>query len=110
LFVMFPDRAPGIGLLLLRLGLAAAACCPWPTGAWQQWLVASGALLMAVGWLTPLAVAMVAMALCMVRADPVLAVIPLSLWLLGPGAYSVDACLFGRRVLVRRPPQGPPKE
>lgn len=110
LFVMFPDRAPGIGLLWLRLGLSASVCWPWPQASWLQWAAAFAAVLLLAGWLTPLAVAAATTGLLLGRADPLLAALPLCLLLLGPGAYSLDACLFGRRVLVRGRRGDPPKE
>lgn len=110
LFVMFPDRAPGIGLLWLRLCLATALCWPWPDAAAQQWLLAILSLLLGSGWLTPLAVVASVAWLLFDGAPPSLVVLPVCLLLLGPGAYSLDACLFGRRVLVGRRRGDPPKE
>lgn len=110
LFVMFPDRVPGVGLLWLRAALAASVCWPWPHAPGLQWLAAAAAVLLLAGWLTPLAVLLAAASLGLGRADLVLAVLPACLLLLGPGAYSLDACLFGRRVLVRRGRGDPPKE
>ena len=110
LFVMFPDRAPGIGLLWLRLCLAAALCWPWPVAAWQQWVAASAALLLALGGLTPLAVALATLVLWTGKGGAALVLLPACLLLLGPGAYSLDACLFGRRVLLAARRMPPPKE
>ncbi|AWH21740.1 hypothetical protein [Stenotrophomonas sp. ZAC14D2_NAIMI4_6] len=104
LFVMFPDRAPGIGLLWLRLCLAAAL---WPAQAPGSgvWLVCMGAqVLLLLGWLTPLAVPLALLGLWLQAAPWPLLALPVALFLLGPGAYSVDARQFGRRVLERGPP------
>lgn len=110
LFVMFPDRAPGIGLLWIRLCLAVAMCSPWPGVAWQQWGAASAALLLALGGLTPLAVALAMLVLWTGKGGAALVLLPACLLLLGPGAYSLDACLFGRRVLLAARRVPPPKE
>jgi hypothetical protein len=119
---MFPAGAPGWGMLTLRIGVAASLHID-PGGHFTvhpNLLVfvclaaLSGSL--ALGLLTPLAsllagaveVAMQLMGttsvvLAAVLLGPLDAVV---LLLLGPGAYSLDARLFGRRVLVlqsRRP-------
>lgn len=96
---MFPDRAPGFGLLWMRLCLAATLCWsigsdPWHTGAS---LVAS--VLVAAGWLTLPAVLLATAIMLWTGPLTALAVLPLGLLLLGPGAYSLDACSFGRRVV-----------
>lgn len=110
LFVMFPDRAPGVGLLWIRLCLGAALCWPWPAAAWAQWMAASGTLLLVLGGLTPLAVVLATLALLGSGSHVALVMLPACLLLLGPGAYSLDACLFGRRVLVAARGAAPPKE
>lgn len=116
LYAMFPDRGPGLGLLVLRLelcllvlldphGMPLAVGGPWPMRV--MWCAAT---LLACGWLTPLAV-LVAATLTLLRLPEMLAwavlVHALALLLLGPGAYSIDARMFGRRVLHRG---APPKE
>lgn len=110
LFVMFPDRAPGIGLLWLRLCLAASLCWPWPHTPWEQWAVAVVAILLASGALTPLAVTLAVAAQWKTGHEAALMLLPVCLLLLGPGAYSLDACLFGRRLLTSRRLPPPPKE
>ena len=110
---MFPAHGPGVGLLLLRLGLAAAllARTPYPDGpvsiGWAVAAVAATAL--CLGAFTPISAAsaaifLVAGSLPLLAAAKVaelsLAVIGIALALLGPGAYSLDARLFGRRVVV----------
>lgn len=50
LFVMFPDRAPGVGLVLLRLGLCAAVLTlPMAPTGWLQLASLAAACLLLVG-------------------------------------------------------------
>ena len=116
LFVMFPDRAPGIGLVLLRLTLCAALLSlpPAPAG-WLQLLLPLAIGLLLVGVWTPLAALLLVLLLGVHAASHwAWLPLPLALLLLGPGAYSLDAHRFGRRVLRRQPGGGhgrhPPKE
>lgn len=104
LFVMFPDRGPGIGLLWLRLCLAAALCTPGlHAGGWTALCLLAAAMLM-LGVLTPLAVLLAAVGMFAQQAPWPLVALPPALLMVGPGAYSLDARLFGRRLLGRRPP------
>lgn len=114
LFSMFPPGIPGIGLLLLRASVAVALLSEHYAyrAAPSTWvsialIALSGAI--SVGYLTPIIT--VAGVLChaliwirMGGADPALICIVVldgfALALLGPGAYSVDAYRFGRRVVV----------
>lgn len=115
LFSVFPTATPGYGLLLLRIVVAASLfidaggrLISSPNAALLVPLVAlSGTI--AVGFLTPVfsilcatveVILLIANAQTWVPAalaGPLIAVV---LSLLGPGAYSVDAYLFGRRVVV----------
>ncbi|MBN5160146.1 MULTISPECIES: hypothetical protein [unclassified Stenotrophomonas] len=104
LFVMFPDRGPGIGLLWLRLCLAAALCTPGTHAGWLSALCLLAVAMLALGVLTPLAALLAAAAMYAQQVPWPLVALPLALLMLGPGAYSVDARLFGRRLLGRRPP------
>ncbi|MCI1048502.1 MULTISPECIES: hypothetical protein [unclassified Stenotrophomonas] len=104
LFVMFPDRGPGIGLLWLRLCLAAALCAPGTHAGWGAVLCGLAAAMLVLGVLTPLATLMAAATMFTQQAPWPLVALPAALLMLGPGAYSVDARLFGRRLLGRRPP------
>lgn len=116
LFVMFPDRAPGIGLLMLRLTLCAALWTlpgPAPAGSLAASIACAGLLL--AGMWTPLAVLL---SLTLLGLHPVTHAawlpLPVAMLLLGPGAYSWDARRFGRRVLLKQPGPdagpSPPKE
>jgi hypothetical protein len=112
LFSIFPRGWPGIGLLLLRISVAAT--CLQAYARWEihaAWvllaLIPLGACLCA-GALTPL-VAVVALALQLTAAAirvngadlAASAMIDAAaLALLGPGAYSLDAHRFGRRVIL----------
>jgi hypothetical protein len=97
---------PGVGLLLFRLLLSSMLVAPWGLrGALPPddllglaWVAAA---LIAFGALLPLGIGG---ALLLAGLDGALdgwplAGLLLALLLLGPGAYSVDAVLFGRRVL-----------
>ena len=123
LFSMFPPGGPGIGLFLLRVSVAATFVCVTAnqTGIVSIHHLLLGALAIAVclvaGLLTPylsFVVCVYALAnLFRVSAhSDVLAFASLllnsaALALLGPGAYSFDARLFGRRVVVVPPRKDP---
>ena len=112
---MFPTGSPGLALLLLRASVAIAIVVSTYGQASADWLQAT-AILVAValfaGYLTPI-VAIVALVVQVfvwsIGLDPatwaaVVSIDAIALALVGPGAYSVDAYLFGRRVVVSSPP------
>jgi putative oxidoreductase len=112
LFSTFAHGLPGAGLLLMRvvggIGLVVRAAMllregPHMESAWPHVLAAGGGLLLLAGLWTPIAGALVAIIelwTALSRANDVWAGILLgtlgaALALLGPGAWSVDARLFG---------------
>lgn len=133
-FSTFPDGNPGVGLLLLRASIGATAIVQGgvylakPTnsilGIWLVGLLAvtSGVLLL-VGFLTKAASVLVGLSsigLSWVPALPVnsfdiklslffVIIMSAALVLLGPGAFSLDARLFGRREIIIPYDNRPPK-
>ena len=118
LFGTFPNRGAGLALLILRLAVAAAlilgaGLSPGPKTQVLVALSRIAAVLIVVGWYTPLAAASgVLVSLCTfwVCRQPGLNALMIAtliaIGLLGAGAYSVDARLYGRRRLVIGRPQG----
>ena len=116
---MFPLGGPGIGLLVLRISLALTfvLIAANRTDISSIHPLFAGTLLitlcLAVGFLTPYLSFVVCVygLVNLFSASAHLDVVVLAslllnsaaLALLGPGAYSVDARLFGRRVLVVSP-------
>lgn len=106
---MFPARTPGIALLVLRGCIVVALFrIPFP----EAWLyVTYSALLgmLCLGILTPV-VCVAAVIVALLDLPFIRDVSPVELGItllstfaygfLGPGAYSIDAKLFGRRVLM----------
>ena len=115
---MFPTGAPGIGLLVLRISLAAAVLDSGSDGIASSFplpiTLALGALslLLFLGLLTPV-VSLAGCAFELARlfiadhTDGRFMVLSsmnaAAIGLLGPGAYSLDARLFGRREILLRP-------
>ena len=107
-----------MALLILRLVVAAAlvtgaGLCPGPKTEVLVALSRIAAILIVAGWYTPLA-ALSAVLICLctlwVCREPginaLMIAILVAIGLLGAGAYSVDARLYGRRRLVLGRPQG----
>jgi hypothetical protein len=115
---MFPQGAPGFALLLLRISVVTTFLTSVANQSRMSSipLVCAGVLLisgsLSIGFLTPyLSVISFVSGVAILLLDPhsysVVQVALLfdaaALALLGPGAYSVDARLFGLRVTVVRP-------
>ena len=114
LFSTFPEGWPGTGLVFLRTvaailpvqqGIAGLLTAPLEALAIVQLAAAGAAALLMVGLWTPVAGVLMAIAeLCLAfshSTDPwthiLLATLGAALAMLGPGAWSLDARLFGRK-------------
>lgn len=115
---MFPQGGPGVALLLLRISVGATILINAANhlGIWSVRPLFAGAVLMAgllaIGLFTPVvavlaclaAIANFVMGLGSTSLPLVFPVLnATAIALLGPGAYSLDARLFGRRVVVLPP-------
>src|SRR5580698_2123210 len=113
----FPNRSAGLALLILRLAVAAALIssarlCTGPETEVVLALSRIAAVLIIVGWYTRLAaISAMSVSLCAfwvchepgvdaLRVNALMIAILVAIGLLGAGAYSVDARLYGRRRLV----------
>jgi uncharacterized membrane protein YphA (DoxX/SURF4 family) len=116
LFSTFANGWPGRGLLLLRLLTAAAlihqgigalyetprlVLIPQAIGVAASLLLLAGLWTPVVGTLVAIAEVWIALSLFWQSSDPwypvMLAALGVTLAMLGPGAWSVDARLFGRK-------------
>ena len=108
---MFPRGAPGLALLLLRVSVGAnillATGSTPHRGVWVLACAIPVSILLCVGFLTPIA-ACLTIPLYLVdtenlKSAPAAVLIPIAqavaLSLLGPGTTSIDAHLYGRRVI-----------
>jgi uncharacterized membrane protein YphA (DoxX/SURF4 family) len=131
LFAAFPAGWPGIGLICLRVAVAiallthgVAVLSAAEAPAFRVWTMESVAILVGValliGLLTPLVGAAAAICYLYVGTSQLLgtgndshgstawclAIISIALVLLGPGAFSLDARLFGlRQIMIPDPPR-----
>ncbi|HET6975309.1 MAG TPA: DoxX family protein [Pyrinomonadaceae bacterium] len=118
---MFPQGGPGFGLLLLRLATAAMFAMNLShrfqfSSLTLYWAVVSfiivASISLCIGFLTP-ALSVIACAAAVANlfwADQTINVVYIlriltsaALFFLGPGAYSIDAKLFGLQVTVVPP-------
>jgi len=116
LFSTFPNSWPGLGLLILRfaIGLSLAAVehvagdLADTASVLARCVVGGVAVLIWIGWWTPLAaVAGAAIQIIVFTFGHhfdlsllVFAAVGLSLAMLGPGAWSIDAHLYGRKRII----------
>ena len=124
LFSMFPAGAPGIALLILRIALAAAILDRYSDFAQPSvhpilcLALAAQGILLCIGFLTPFVSVITCMfAIGLLLAGPADArfltlcgLNAAAIALLGPGAYSLDARLFGRREIVFQPTARPGRQ
>jgi uncharacterized membrane protein YphA (DoxX/SURF4 family) len=114
LFTAFPSGSPGSGLLLLRSFVALTLIAQGLTYVrasdpnLSKWLIVllffAGAGCLLIGVFTPIAAIVIAFGAIAFAifidsnyAVVVVIILAAAIALLGPGAYSVDARLFGRR-------------
>ena len=123
-FSAFPGGWPGVGLLLLRVLVAVSAIVQTiayvvatqlsVTGWVIAGLIAGNAACLLVGFVTPVAAALIGLASLGFAFSTIssiqhldITVLAVVIALLGPGAFSIDGRLFGRREILipRQRPQ-----
>ena len=122
LFSSFARGWPGVGLLLLRVAAGSSLIArsilvlgntpTFGTGFFQLFIATAGLLLIAGLWTPIVAAVMVLLELWRIisrhgdpASDILLCVLALAIALLGPGAWSVDARLFGWKRIDIGPPR-----
>jgi len=117
---MFPQGGPGLALLLLRISVVAFLIIVAVNYNGSHYRLVRTAILLIsssllIGFLTPyLCAIVVVFVIGNIIINPATSSIvcviaianAIALALLGPGAYSLDSKLFGRRVTVVRPGKG----
>ena len=108
-FSAFPDRWRGFGLLLLRVLVAVSVIVQTiaylraaeTVAGWSivALLLASAACLL-LGFVTPVAAVLIGLTSLYPLQDLEIVVLAIVIALLGPGAFSVDARMFGRREIL----------
>jgi uncharacterized membrane protein YphA (DoxX/SURF4 family) len=136
LYSTFPGGRPGIGLLLLRVAVGFTAItegifylASLPNLSSGRWLLSfaliAGGVAMAAGFLTPFAGLLLGLCFLGIALSWFpeaswdlhdarlvafgMIVTAVALMLLGPGAFSLDGRLFGRREIVIPPSSRPPE-
>ena len=116
---MFPTGLPGAALFLLRLSIigmlfdsTVQSSTTENVSLWKTLALALTSLLLFCGSFTPIAsvLSIILEAICWPVWDglrsfefSLQAVVMIALFLLGPGAYSIDSKMFGRRLIL--PPE-----
>ena len=119
MFSAFPGGWPGLGLLLLRalVGVTLIAQSLTYIGSTKlsalSWVVTALVLIIAscllVGFMTPIAAMIIGLGAIALALSSLfqtnqtlldVIVLPIAIALLGPGAFSIDARMFGRREIL----------
>ena len=110
LFSAFPAGWPGVGLLLLRMLVGVTLIAQIVTQVRSSELSASGWLLavlillgagcLLLGFVTPVTTVLIGLVSVTLAFDVNIVVLSAVIALLGPGAFSIDARMFGRREIL----------
>ena len=119
LFSAFPDGKPGLGLLILRISVSVPLFY-WGIGDLsagadavtlvRDGVAAAGGIFLVAGLWTPVAGILISLVEAWIafshhfalQGHLLVAALGICLAMLGPGAWSVDARLFGRKVFEMR--------